>query len=213
MKVSRFVFNMFGVNTYVLWDSESLEAAVVDPGMIDDIERDAFDNFVSQQNLKLTHLINTHLHLDHIFGNAYIKEKYKLYAKASKLDEFLAKTLPEQALRFGINKTLTPQTIEIDLHDGDILQLGNERIEIISVPGHSPGGIALYCPESDFIITGDTVFPGSIGRTDLPQGDYDTLIASIRSKLLPLPDSTVILSGHGSETTIGNEKRYNPFLK
>lgn len=213
MKVSRFVFNMFGVNTYVVWDPESSEAAIIDPGMIDERERRALDSFVESRKLKVTQLINTHSHLDHIFGNAYIKEKYGLEVKAHPGDAFLAETLPEQASRFGMRMALQPQSIDVELHDGDTIFLGKERMELLGVPGHSPGGIALYCPESNFVITGDTLFPGSMGRTDLPGGDYATLADAIRRKLLTLPDSTVVLSGHGGETTIGNEKKSNPFLK
>ncbi|MBD5266476.1 MAG: MBL fold metallo-hydrolase [Bacteroides sp.] len=213
MKVSRFVFNMFGVNTYVVWDPESSEAAIIDPGMIDDQERRALDGFIESRKLKVTQLINTHSHLDHIFGNTYIKEKYGLEIKANPADAFLAETLPEQASRFGMRMSLHPQDIDVELHDGDTIFLGKERMEVLGVPGHSPGGIALYCPESNFVITGDTLFPGSMGRTDLPGGDYATLADAIRRKLLTLPESTVVLSGHGVETTIGNEKKSNPFLK
>lgn len=213
MKVSRFVFNMFGVNTYVIWDPESSEAAIIDPGMIDDQERNALDNFIESRKLKVTQLINTHSHLDHIFGNTYIKEKYGLEIKAHPADAFLAESLSEQSCRFGLRMPLKPQSIDIELHDGDTIFLGKERIDVLGVPGHSPGGIALYCPESNFVITGDTLFPGSMGRTDLPMGDYATLADAIRRKLLTLPDSTVVLSGHGGETTIGNEKKSNPFLK
>ncbi len=213
MKVSRFVFNMFGVNTYVVWDPESLEAAIIDPGMIDDDERNALDSFIGNRGLKVTQLINTHSHLDHIFGNTYIKEKYGLEIKAHPADDFLARTLPEQAARFGLRMPLQPQQLDVELHDGDTVFLGKERMEVLGVPGHSPGGIALYCPESNFVITGDTLFPGSMGRTDLPMGDYATLVDAISRKLLTLPDSTVVLSGHGGETTIGNEKKSNPFLK
>lgn len=213
MKVSRFVFNMFGVNTYVVWDPESLEAAIIDPGMIDERERNALDGFIESRGLKATQLINTHSHLDHIFGNTYMKEKYGLEFKAHPADAFLANTLPEQSALFGLRMSLTPQGIDVELHDGDTLFLGKERMEVLGVPGHSPGGIALYCPESNFVITGDTLFPGSMGRTDLPKGDYATLADAIRRKLLTLPDSTVVLSGHGGETTIGNEKKSNPFLK
>lgn len=212
MKVSRFVFNMFGVNSYVMWDPESLEAAIVDPGMIDQAEKDALDSFISRNSLRPTQLINTHSHLDHIFGNTYIKEKYGLEIKANPADNFLARTLPEQAARFGMRLPLAPQSLDVELHDGDTIYLGKEPIEIIAVPGHSPGSIALYCPESGFVITGDALFPGSIGRTDLPKGDHATLIDSIRRRLLSLPDETVVLAGHGGETTIGREKTTNPYL-
>lgn len=213
MKVSRFVFNMFGINTYVLWDPDTLEAAVVDPGMIDDEERRALDSFIERNGLKVTQLINTHAHLDHIFGNAYVKDRYGLKIQGDPSDSFLAETLPEQASRFGLRMPLSPTGIEVELHDGDTIRLGDEPIEILGVPGHSPGSIALYCPQSGFVITGDALFQGSIGRTDLPRGDYGTLVDSIRRKLLTLPDDTVVLPGHGGETTIGHEKKTNPFIK
>jgi len=213
MKVSRFIFNMFGVNTYIIWDPESSEAAVVDPGMIDADEAEAIDSFIETRRLKVTQLINTHCHLDHIFGNKIISEKYGLRIKAHPDDGFLAAGLPAQARRFGLRTSVDAQQIDVGLHDGDTIFLGKERIEVIAVPGHSPGSIALYCPESDFVITGDALFAGSIGRTDLAGGDHTTLIDSIRRRLLTLPDSTVILPGHGGESTIGREKQANPFIK
>lgn len=213
MKVSRFVFNPFGVNTYILWDPETLEAAVIDPGMIDEKERNVLDDFIESRNLRLTQLINTHSHLDHIFGNHHIKNKYGIEIKAGGEDRFFAESLPDQAKQFGLRIRLEPQSIDVELRDGDTIFLGKERIEVLSVPGHSPGSIALYCPESHFVITGDTLFPGSMGRTDLAFGDYATLVDAIRRKLLTLPDSTIVLSGHGGETSIGNERKSNPFLK
>lgn len=213
MKVSRFVFNMFGINTYVLWDPTTKEAAIVDPGMIDGQEREALDKFIEKNSLKPKHLILTHAHLDHLFGNAYIKNKYGLEIKANPADSFLIESFPEQCVRFGIKSQTAPSGIDVEIHDGDTLYLGNEPIEIMSVPGHSPGSIALYCPESGFVITGDALFQGSIGRTDLPMGDYATLVESIRRKLLTLPDDTVVLPGHGGETTIAHEKKTNPFIK
>ncbi len=213
MNVSRFVFNMFGINTYILWDPESHEAAIVDPGMIDEQEQQALDGFIERNSLKVTHLINTHAHLDHIFGNAYVKDRYGLKIEGNPADKFLAETLPEQGARFGLRMALQPIEIEAELNDGDTIMIGKEKIEVLGVPGHSPGGIALYCPASNFVITGDTLFQGSIGRTDLPQGDYGTLVNAIREKLLTLPDHTAVLPGHGGETTIGYEKKSNPFIK
>lgn len=212
MKVSRFVFNMFGVNTYVIWDTETLEAAIVDPGMIDNGERKAIDEFIERNNLKMAQLLNTHMHLDHIFGNAYIKDKYGLEIKAHPDDKFLGLTLNEQASRFHIPLTLTDCGLDVELHDGDRLFIGNEPVDVISVPGHSPGSVALYCPESDFVITGDAIFKGSIGRTDLPKGSQSQLLNSIEQRLFTLPDSTVVLPGHGPETTIGFEKAHNPYF-
>lgn len=213
MKVSRFVFNMFGINTYVMWDPDSLEAAIVDPGMIDENERAAIDSFIARNNLKVTQLVNTHMHLDHIFGNAYIKDKYGLDIKAHPDDNFLGMTLRDQAAQFHLPLKLTDGGLDVELHDGDRFFLGKEPVDVIAVPGHSPGSIALYCPESGFVITGDALFKGSIGRTDLPKGDHKQLLDSIKRQLFVLPDSTVVLPGHGPETTIGFEKKNNPYFE
>ena len=212
MKVSRFVVNPFGVNTYIMWDPESLEAAIIDPGMTDEAETKAVDSFIEREHLKPVHLINTHMHLDHIFANLHIKEKYGLDIKAAREDDFLGRSLEEQIERFHLPVKATNHGLDKELHDGDRIWLGKEPVDIIAVPGHSPGSIALYCPESKFVITGDALFKGSIGRTDLPKGDFATLVKSIRERLLTLPSDTAILPGHGLETTVGYEKSYNPYI-
>ncbi len=213
MKVCRFVFNMFGVNTYVVWDPESLEAAIIDPGMIEDGETAALKDFIEKRNLHPTQLLNTHSHLDHIFGNAIIKSTYGLEIKAHPGDKEFAENIADQARKFGGLYSVPSVGIDVNLSDGDVIFLGKERLIVIEVPGHSEGSVAFYCPESGFVITGDALFAGSIGRTDLPGGDYNKLISSIRSHLLTLPEATVILPGHGGESTIGYEKRSNPFVK
>lgn len=212
MKVSRFIFNMFGINTYIMWDPATLEAAIIDPGMIDLDEEQALYDFISRNSLRPVHLINTHMHLDHIFGNLKVKEKYGLDIKAHPDDDFLGKSLSESVRRFNLRIPVSDHGVDIDLKDGETLYLGKEPVKVISVPGHSPGSIALYCPESGFVITGDALFRGSIGRTDLPGGNHATLIRSVTDRLLTLPDSTTVLPGHGPETTIGEEKRSNPYL-
>lgn len=212
MKVSRFVFNMFGINTYVLWDPESLDAAIVDPGMISPEEEQAISGFITRNGLHPVHLINTHMHLDHIFGNIFIKEKYGLEIKAHPDDDFLGRSLQESVRRFNLHVSTPDHGLDIPLSDGETIMIGKEPVKVISVPGHSPGSVALYCPESGFVITGDALFRGSIGRTDLPGGDHATLVRSVTERLLSLPDSTVVLPGHGPETTIGNEKLSNPYL-
>lgn len=212
MKVSRFIFNMFGINTYVMWDPATLEAAIIDPGMIDRDEEQALYDFISRNSLRPVHLINTHMHLDHIFGNLKVKEKYGLDIKAHPDDDFLGKSLSESVRRFNLRIPVSDHGVDIALKDGETLYLGKEPVKVISVPGHSPGSIALYCPESGFVITGDALFCGSIGRTDLPGGNHATLIRSVTDRLLTLPDSTTVLPGHGPETTVGEEKRSNPYL-
>lgn len=213
MKVSRFIFNMFGVNCYVLWDPDTREAAIVDPGMADRAECDALDDFLTRNRLHATQLIDTHMHLDHIFGNLYVKERYGLPVRAAKADEFLGLTLNDQAARFRLPVKAEDHGIDMELKDGDVLHVGGEELRVLAVPGHSPGSIAFYAPESGFVITGDALFAGSIGRTDLPGGDFATLVGSIRDKLMKLPPETVVLPGHGDETTIGRELKSNPYIR
>lgn len=213
MKVARFVFNMFGENTYVIWEPESGQAAVIDPGMTEQAERDALDSFIERNHLTVSHLVNTHMHLDHIFGNAYVRERYGVKVEANPADNFLGTTLGDQCARFGIRNVPQSCGVETELNDGDSFMLGDEKVQVIAVPGHSPGGIALYCPESGFVLTGDSLFQGSIGRTDLPGGNFTQLVGSVRSKLLTLPPETVVLPGHGGETTVGRELEANPFVR
>ena len=212
MYVSRFTFNMFGVNTYILWDSESKEAIIIDPGMIQETEQKEIDNFLRDNSLKLTHLINTHMHIDHAFGVSYITEKYGLPLEANDNDQFLAERIQQQAQMFGLPLTVSDLQIEKNLTDNQVVKIGEEELIVINVPGHSPGGIAIYAPQSSFLISGDSLFQKSIGRTDLPGGNYEQLINSIDNKLLELPDDTVVYPGHGPETTIGSEKKYNPYI-
>ncbi|MDE6377689.1 MAG: MBL fold metallo-hydrolase [Duncaniella sp.] len=212
MNVSRFTVNPFGENTYVLWDADSREAAVIDPGMSNEAEREALDKFIEREKLTPVHLVNTHQHIDHCLGNQHIRTRYGLKLEANEGDDFLGQTLTEQSRRFGMRVTAENAASEVHLADGDRLYVGKEPVEVIAVPGHSPGSIALYAPESGFVITGDALFPGSIGRTDLPGGSHSTLVNSIRTRLFTLPDDTVVLPGHGGETTIGIEKLSNPYL-
>lgn len=212
MRVSRFTFNMFGVNTYILWDNNSREAMIVDPGMVDDNEREIINNFITSNKLKPTHLVNTHMHIDHSFGISYIAEKYRLRFECNHADQFLAERLKEQAQMFGLPISIDELEISIGLNDGDILKIGTEVVQILQVPGHSPGSIVIYAPESSFLISGDVLFNSSIGRTDLPGGNYNQLISAINDKLMTLPDDTIVYPGHGPETTIGHEKLHNPYL-
>lgn len=212
MKVRRFTFNMFGVNTYILWDDISKEAIIVDPGMIDDNERKLIDDFIESNNLTLTHLVNTHMHIDHSFGVPYITQKYDLKLECNEDDQFLAGRLKAQADMFGLPIAVEDLTIAINLKENDVISIGDEEIHIIQVPGHSPGSIILHAPKSGFIISGDVLFFSSIGRSDLPGGNYSQLIKGIRDKLLTLDPDTVVYPGHGLETLISQEKINNPYL-
>lgn len=212
MKVSRFTFNMFGVNTYILWDDISREALIVDPGMINEKEQKEIKAFLDANNLNLKHLINTHMHIDHAFGISYVKENYNLKLECNLEDQFLAQRLNEQANMFGLPIPMSDLQIDKDLKDGEKIQLGDEHISILHVPGHSPGSVVLYAPQSNFIISGDVLFNTSIGRTDLPGGNYAQLINAINNKLMTLPDDVIVYPGHGPETSIGYEKQNNTYL-
>lgn len=212
MNVSRFTFNMFGVNTYILWEDISKDAVIVDPGMINDEERLAIDKFIKSNSLKIKHMINTHMHIDHSFGVKYIKDKYGVMLMGNMEDHFLAERLKQQANMFGLPVSVEDLVIDIDLKDGDKLKIGDEEIIIKQVPGHSPGSIVLYAIDSNFIISGDVLFQHSIGRTDLPGGNYQQLINAINNKLMTLPDDTIVYPGHGFETTIIEEKKHNPYI-
>lgn len=212
MNVSRFTFNMFGVNTYILWDNISKEAMIIDPGMVDDEERNIIDDFIEKNRLNIKHLVNTHMHIDHSFGISYMLQKYGLKLSCNFADQFLAERLMEQARMFGLLMSINELKINLELNDGDKLTLGDEELQILLVPGHSPGSIVIYAPESSFLISGDVLFKSSIGRSDLPGGNYQQLIDAINEKLMTLPDDTVVYPGHGPETTIGKEKINNPYL-
>lgn len=212
MKVAIFQFSMFGINTYVVYDQESKCCAVIDPGMSSEEEEKAMDLFIKKNELKVTHIINTHLHIDHVVGDAYMKELYAAPIYAHKDDEDLGQRIRHQAEMFGIRKPINDIEISEYLNDGDTIKIGDGELLVISVPGHSRGSIALYDKKDGFVIVGDALFNGSIGRTDLPGGNYAQLIDSIKNKLLALPDDTIVYPGHGPATTIGREKRSNPFL-
>lgn len=212
MKIAIFQFYLFGINTYVVYDPATLCCAVIDPGMLGPREEEAIDNFIEKNNLKLTHIINTHLHLDHAVGNAYLKKKYQVPVLASKADEPLGKRMQEQANMFGINERFKGIEITDYLVDGEKIKIGDGELEVIAVPGHSQGSLALYDKKDNFIISGDALFQGSIGRTDLPGGNYNQLIESIKTRLFTLPDDTIVYPGHGGATTIADEKKLNPFL-
>ena len=213
MKIAIFHLQLFGINTYIVWDDKSRECAVIDPGMINEEEENSLSEFIEKHKLTVTHLINTHMHVDHSIGNRYVSERYNVVTEASPDDAFLGENLVGQLRSFGIGIPVGNVTIATPLEDHDIINIGEEKLEVLAVPGHSPGGLALYDSKDGFVITGDSLFERSIGRTDLPGGDHATLIAAVKNKLLSLPGSTVVYPGHGDPTTIQDEKNYNPFLK
>jgi len=211
MKVKGFTFNPFFENTYIIWDESSRECAIIDPGMAEPGEEEEFKAFVKNSSLKVKYLINTHCHIDHILGVAYIKREYDPVYLIPEKDLLLFENAETQAQMFDVTINKLPKPDKY-LSESENINLGNESIRNIFTPGHSPGEFSLYAEESNFCITGDVLFKESIGRTDLLGGDYNTLINSIRSKLFTLPDEVVIYPGHGDESTIGYEKQHNPFL-
>ena len=212
MQVAIFQFALFGINTYLVFDPDTKECAVIDPGMSSKEEEEAIESFIADKGLKVTHIINTHLHIDHVTGIPFLHKRYGAPVLAHEGDKFLGSNIQQQARMFGLNLPLDNIEISEYVEAGDKIKIGNGELEVISVPGHSKGSVALYDREGGFLISGDALFKGSIGRTDLPGGDYKELIDSIESRLLSLPDETVVLPGHGPASTIGEEKQSNPFL-
>lgn len=212
MKIKRFEFNMFPVNCYVLSD-ETREAAIIDAGCIYDEEKLLLKKYVDGNGLTVKHLLNTHLHLDHIFGNPFILREYGLKAEANQADEFWLEQAPAQSRMFGFR--LPEPTVPLGKYicDGDIICFGHTRLEAIHVPGHSPGSIVYHCKEDKCVFSGDVLFQGSIGRADLAGGNFDELREHICSRLFVLPPETAVYPGHGAPTTIGAEKADNPFFR
>ena len=208
--IKRFVFNPFQENTYLLYD-QTKEAVLIDAGCYAQAERDKLSNFLKDNNLTLKRLLNTHSHIDHILGNQFITNNYNLVLESHKEDEFLIERAKDQATAFGITIDTTPKPKKY-LNEEDQIKFGNSVLDIIHTPGHSPGSLVFYNKKEKFMIAGDVLFNQSIGRTDLPGGDYDTLINSIKTKLFPLGDDMEVYSGHGANTTIGQERISNPFL-
>lgn len=208
MKVSVFEFNFFGgINTYLLYDEKTRECVIIDPGMTTPEEEEALDKFISENHLKPTQIIITHLHIDHVPGIPGLQKKYGVPVKGNEGDLYLLDWRDQHPDLFGINLDLNDIKIDENLDEGDKIKIGYEELEVIAVPGHSKGSLVLYNPKDKFLITGDVLFNGTIGRTDLPGGNYEELIGNIKEKLLSLPEETVILPGHGPYSTIGKEKR------
>lgn len=213
MKISRFQFSLFGINTYLLSDPDTHDCAVIDPGMIDSEEEQAIADFIDSNGLHLTHIINTHLHIDHAAGIYFLQQKYGAPLFAHPADMPLGERIDLQAKNFGIREKVNNVTDSTPLHDGDVIHIGKGELRVIHIPGHSPGHIALYDKVDGLLIGGDILFAGSIGRTDLPGGSHSQLIHGIRTRLLTLPPETIVYPGHGPATTIGHEAKTNPYLQ
>ncbi|MBO7193674.1 MAG: MBL fold metallo-hydrolase [Bacteroidaceae bacterium] len=212
MELKKFIVNPIQANCYLLWDITK-EAVLIDCGAWFPQEREQIKKFVEDNGLTLKHHLNTHLHFDHIFGNAFVEESFGVKAEANDADWPWAANIKERVARFGVKYDEDVPPLGRVLNDGDEILFGGSRIIAISVPGHSPGSLAYYLPEEKMLFSGDALFRGSIGRTDFPDSNHRDLITTIREKILTLPEETVVYPGHDRETTIAFEKSYNMYLR
>jgi glyoxylase-like metal-dependent hydrolase (beta-lactamase superfamily II) len=211
LKVTSFVFSPVQENTYVV-HNESGDCIIVDPGCYFGNERNELKEFIQNGQLAPKYLLNTHCHLDHVFGNKFIHDTYGLTLHLHEKEKPLLEYAPTSGLSWGLPFDNYRGDL-IFLREGEVIRLGDDELEVLFTPGHSPGHVSFWCRAQHFVLSGDVLFRQSIGRTDLPGGSFETLIQSIREKLFVLPDETVVYAGHGPETSIGAEKADNPFLK
>jgi len=210
IKIEKFVVNPLGENSLIVSD-ETGECIFIDPGFFYDEEKDEIRAYIADNKLNPVKITNTHCHFDHIMGVEFIREEYGIPLHAHADDAFWIDRAVEQSSRFGFE--IKPvQPIDAYLTENDKIKFGNTELDVIHVPGHTPGHVVFYNKEAEVLIAGDVLFYGSIGRTDLPGGNHNDLISNIKNKLFPLPDTTKVYCGHGPETTIGFEKSTNPFL-
>ncbi len=209
--IKTFYFNDLRTCCYILWD-DTKECAIVDPGCISDSERNRLVKFIEENELQPKMIINTHGHFDHIMGNVFVGNQWNIPTYLNKEDLPLFSRTSAYCEMFGY-KIDQPSDEVVDLSDGDMINIGNICLKVIHTPGHTLGGVVLYNAEENYVLTGDSIFEGSIGRTDLPGGDYDTLMDSIENKIISLPSETIIYPGHGPSTTVGKEVGTNPFLE
>lgn len=210
MEIFKLVFSPVEVNTYILAD-KSGDCAIIDCGCYDEEESERLEKFIRNKKINPVLLLNTHCHLDHIFGNKFILERYNLRTFSSELEEGNRKDAVRHAMLFGLSMDNPPAPSGFISHN-QIVTFGNTELLALHVPGHTAGSLAFYSEKNNCVFTGDALFAGSIGRTDLPGGSFNTLINSIKNQLFVLPPSTVVYSGHGNETTIEKEKKTNPYF-
>ena len=210
IQLKQFTFNPFGESTFVLHD-ETKECIIIDPGCYTQAEKELLGSFIENNGLKPVILANTHAHVDHLLGNRYVYDKWKPSVGLHNSDSPLLQNAALQGQVYGFDVE-EPPTVDIWFEDNTDLRFGNSVIKILHLPGHSPGSVVFYSEEQKFLIAGDVLFAGSIGRTDLPGGDYDQLIDGIYNKLLVLDTDTKVFPGHGPSTTICDEITGNPFL-
>lgn len=208
--VHSFTFNPLQENTYILYNQHR-QCIIIDPGCFFANEQQELKDFIDKHQFHPVKLINTHCHLDHVFGNRFVAETYQLPLCIHESELPVLEHAPVSGLMYSMPFDNYVGDF-IFLKEGDEIEFGDEKLKVLHTPGHSPGSISLYAEDSFFIISGDVLFKNSVGRTDLPGGDMNTLFTSIRTKLFTLPNDTTVYSGHGPETSIGEEKRNNPFV-
>jgi glyoxylase-like metal-dependent hydrolase (beta-lactamase superfamily II) len=210
LHIVRFTFNPFQENTYVLHEGQ--EAIVVDPGCWNPSEQRELEDYLTQNALRPVRLVLTHAHIDHILGCAWMRDRYGLLPELHRADLPVLAAGERSATMYGLPYDPAPEP-KAFITEGSTILLGKEELQVLFVPGHAPGHIAFFHPAGRFVVSGDVLFQNSIGRTDLPGGNMDTLLRSIREQLFPLGDDVTVYSGHGPETTIGRERKHNPFLR
>ena len=210
LNIQQFTFSPFQENTYVIYDDKGW-CAIVDPGCYFDYEKAQLKAFIQDNQLTPKLLLNTHCHLDHVFGNKFTYETWGLIPHLHELELPVLQRAGEAGVKWGVPFDAYSGEVAF-VKEGEEVVLGEERLQVLLMPGHSPGSVGFYKEDQEFILSGDVLFRNSIGRTDLPGGDHDSLLNSIRTKLWPLPTKVQVYSGHGPITTIGYEKQYNPYV-
>ena len=210
LRIEALVFNSFQVNTYLV-RNEKGDCLVIDPAFYSPEDISSFDRYISSAGLTIIGQLNTHCHVDHVLGVKHMQTTYSCPLRAHPDESGLLNNAPMMGEVYGL-KVEPFSGIDQAIDDEESIAIGEDSLKALLVPGHSPGSLSFYCPEAGFVVTGDALFQGSIGRTDLPGGDYDTLISSIRNRLLTLPPETTVYPGHGDPSTIGEEALNNPFL-
>ena len=212
LKLDSFVFNSFGENTYIIHDDDTRECVIVDPGCSSSGEEDRLFGFIDSRQLKPLMIINTHGHVDHVVGNNAVKRHYGILVAAHPDTHPDFTQAKRQAVWLGFQPVGDIDHPDMDLRDDQEIKVGNGVLEVICTPGHARGSVSLYAPVEGWVLTGDALFCRSIGRTDLPGGDFEVLRESIRTRLFTLPNDTEVFCGHGESTSVGEEKDFNPYV-
>lgn len=210
--IQAFTFSPFQENTYVIADEATREAVVIDPGCYEQFEKETLSQFIDANQLRVKYLLLTHAHLDHVFGVAYLKRKYGVEAYLHALDQVIYDDVPTRCTLYGL-RGYEHSTIDHYLQAGDTIRFGNKTLDVVFTPGHAPGHVAFINQADRYIVGGDVLFRNSVGRTDFPYCNHADLLNSIRTQFFTLPDDYVVYAGHMESTTIGQEKRTNPFVK